>query len=452
MTPITRRWYPVLLLGAMATGACDFDQTTNPNSPDPIGANPSRVELGVAAAGMLIAFRTDFADFPLDMGIIGREVVRIDPSDPRFITELLGGPLDPGGDAFGGDHWADQYTAIRQGNLILAVLPTAADLSDVERSATSGYVKTLQALNYLMVLNSHTQDSIPIVTDTSVTAEPAPFQTNAAAFEHVVTLLEQAKAELQAGGGAFPFSLPPGFTGFNTPVTYLLFNRALLARVEVYRRNFAGALTALGESFINPLLPLEFGVYMDYGTGAGDLANPLSLDPQSGENFAHTSLESGAQFQVDGVTLDQRFVDKIVKRDTTSNQGITSDLGWIRYPSPGTPIPIIKNEELILLRAEANIGLSNLPAALLDINVVRERSGNLAPLGDLGTPDQAITELLYNRLYSLMFEGGHRWIDARRYGRLGTEPGAVDSLPVDRPGDQVFSTLPIPLDETNPRQ
>ena len=28
MTPITRRWYPVLLLGVLATGACSFDEST----------------------------------------------------------------------------------------------------------------------------------------------------------------------------------------------------------------------------------------------------------------------------------------------------------------------------------------------------------------------------------------------------------------------------------------
>jgi hypothetical protein len=184
---------------------------------------------------------------------------------------------------------------------------------------------------------------------------------------------------------------------------------------------------------------------MDYGTGAGDLANPLSIDPQQGENFAHPSLETGAQLQVDGVTLDQRFVNKIVSRPISSNNDLTSDLGWIRYPSPGSLIPIVKKEELILLRAEANIGLGNLPAALTDINTVRQTSGNLAALADLGTAEEALDELLYNKLYSLMFEGAHRWIDARHYGRLG-------ALPVDRTGDVVFSTLPIPTDETLPRQ
>jgi hypothetical protein len=440
-----RTWHALLLLGVLTSAGCSFDLSTNPNSPDPIGENPSRTELAVAANGMLIAFRTDFADFALDLGIIGREVYRFDGSDPRFTAELLLGPLDPGSDAFGGDHWADEYAAIRGGNLILAVVPTAADLTAEEQSATAGYVKTIQALNYLIVLNAHTQDSIPIVTDTSVTAPPAPFQTRTAVFAHVASLLDGALADLQAGGAAFPFGLPPGFDGFDTPATFAQFNRGLRARVAVYTDDFAGALTALASSFVDAPGSLDLGVYMDYGTGPGDLPNPLSIDPQQGENFAHPSLETGAQLQVDGVTPDQRFVDKIVPRPISSNNGLTSDLGWIRYPSPGTPIPIVKKEELILLRAEANIGLGDLPAALPDINTVRQTSGNLSALTDLGTPEAALDELLYNKLYSLMFEGAHRWIDARNNGRL-------DQLPVDRTTDIVFATLPIPTDETLPRQ
>lgn len=440
-----RMRHPVLLLGLLAAGACNFDLNTNPNSPDPIGANPSRVQIAVAANGMLIAFRNDFADLALDMGMIGREVLRLDAADPRFTTELLHGPLDPGGDAFGGDHWADEYAAIREGNLLQAVLPTASALSAAEQSATLGYLKTIQALNYLLILNTHTQDSIPIVTDTSVTAAPAAFGTNAAAYDHVVTLLDQARADLLAGGTAFPFALPPGFTGFNTPATFVQFNRALRARVAVYRSDFPGAVSALAESFIDPVGPLDRGVYMDYGTGPGDLANPLSLDPQAGENFAHPSLLTGAQFQADGVTRDQRFVTKIVTRASTTLDNLTSNLGWNRYPSPNSPIPFIKNEELILLRAEAAIGAGDFGTALTDINTVRVRSGLLPALGGFADATAALDELLYNRLYSLMFEGAHRWIDARRHGRLGT-------LPLDRPTgsppDVVFSTLPIPTDET----
>jgi starch-binding outer membrane protein, SusD/RagB family len=194
-------------------------------------------------------------------------------------------------------------------------------------------------------------------------------------------------------------------------------------------------------------------VYIDHGTGPGDFANPLAQDPLVGENFVHPSMKTDAQLQADGVTLDQRFLDKTVPRPLRSVGSdaslLSSDLGWIRYTTPSTPIPIIRNEELILLHAEASIGLLDLVTATDDINFIRTTSGRLAPIGLLPTPEAALDELLYNKRYSLMYEGGHRWLDARHYGRLAT-------LPIDRPAntppDVIFSTLPIPTAEVLSRQ
>jgi hypothetical protein len=62
-----------------------------------------------------------------------------------------------------------------------------------------------------------------------------------------------------------------------------------------------------------------------------------------------------------------------------------------------------------------------------------------------GRAANILDELLYNKLFSLLFEGGHRWVDARRYGRLG-------QLPVDTPDDVVHERYPIPRDEILPRQ
>ena len=436
----------VLLAAVLGMGACSFDLTTNPNSPDPIGEDPSRGQVQAAAIGMLMALRDDLQDFALDVGILGREALRIDGSDPRFISELLIGPLDPGGDPFGGDHWIEEYVAIREGNRILTALPTATLLSDEEASATSGYVKTLQALAFILVLDTHTQDSIPIDIPLDITAPPAPFVTNDAAWAHVITLLDEGNAELVAGGAAFPFTLPAGFTGFDTPATYATFNRALRARVAAYREDWAGVLTALTGSFLNTAASLQLGVYMNYGTGPGDFPNPLV--PSTVENFAHESLLSLAQNQGDGVTPDLRLTSKTATRGGLNSNGFSSELGFIRYPLPNSSVPIIKNEELVLLRAEANINLNDLTAALADINLVRTTSGGLEPLATLGTQDQAIDELLYNRLFSLLYEGGHRWIDLRRYGRLAlvSAGGDIPNSRAEGP-EAVFQTYPIPRDE-----
>ncbi len=451
MTPTTFTRL-LLALTVSGAGACDYD-IANPNSPAVIGENPSAPQVGAAANGILIATRQDLADWALDGAIWGREAFRIDPADPRYVQEMMQGPLDPGSRAFGGDHWLEPYSAIRSANDLLAVIGTASSLTPEQQSSTSGFARTLQGFNFIIILSSHTQDQIPIDVGRDASAPPAPFVSNAEAWNHVIALLDQGAAELV--GDAFPFTLPPGFTGFNTPATFLRFNRALRARVAVYRGDHAGALTFLSQSFIDPAAPMDLGVNMDFGTGAGDITNPLAVSSQTSENFGHPTLETQAQLQPGGA-LDQRFLNKLVKRpprsggttNTTPNQQFSSDLGWIRYPNPNSPIPLIRNEELILLRAEANISLGNLVDAVTDLNLVRQTSGGLAPYSGLVDQPSLINELLYNKRYSLMYEGGHSWIDYRRYG-LTANLQAIDR--VGPPPDVIFTTLPIPASETQPR-
>jgi hypothetical protein len=453
MTPLVKVSRLVLALVAIGGAACDFD-IANPNSPDIIGENPNRSQVAASAIGLLIATRADVADWALDGALLGREAYRFDGSDPRFTGEMMQGPLDPGSRAFGGDHWAEPYAAIRSANNLLAVIGTASALTAEEQNAVRGYAHTLQAYNFMVVLSSHTQDQIPIDVGTDVTAPPAPFVTNAAAWDRVIQLLDGAVPELQGGGTAFPFALPTGFNGFNTPADFVRFNRALRARVAVYRADYTNALTYLSESFlITPATPadLDLGVYMDFSAGAGDLPNPLAIDPRVGENFGNPLLRTQAQLQVDGVSLDRRFLTKLITRPLSSAgtpQVLTSDLGWVRYPSPNSPIPLIKNEELILLRAEANLGLTNVGPAVSDINLVRTLSGNLPVYAGLVDAASLLAELLYNKRYSLMYEGAHSWIDYRRYNLTGLLTG------LDRPGpppDTIFPTLPIPTSELLPR-
>ena len=118
----------VLALVVIGAGACNYD-IANPNSPGVIGDNPSAAQVGSAAQGILIATRQDVADWALDGAIFGREAYRIDAADPRFVQEMMQGPLDPGSRAFGGDHWLEPYSAIRSANDLLAVIGTASSLT-----------------------------------------------------------------------------------------------------------------------------------------------------------------------------------------------------------------------------------------------------------------------------------------------------------------------------------
>jgi hypothetical protein len=148
------------------------------------------------------------------------------------------------------------------------------------------------------------------------------------------------------------------------------------------------------------------------------------------------SFLTDAQRRADG-TPDLRASSKAQVTPTCLSQsGVTSCVKLTRYASVTADVPIIRNEELILLRAEANIALGDRAAALTDLNYVRVNAGGLAPLPS-NHAGNLVDELLYNRRYSLFFEYGHRWVDMRRYGRL-------DQLEKLLPVHRVFPLLPFP--------
>jgi len=105
----------------------------------------------------------------------------------------------------------------------------------------------------------------------------------------------------------------------------------------------------------------------------------LAQDPQTSDNLVHPSLAADAETQVGGGP-DARLLAKTVLRPSRTVSDLTSDRSFINYPSPGSPIPLIRNEELILILAEANLGLNNPANAAAYVNYIRRTSGKLAPI------------------------------------------------------------------------
>jgi hypothetical protein len=421
------------VLGALLLLGCNDLDVGDLNAPGVTETQDSPTRVGVLslATGLQIGGRFGVGQqngYVALLGILGREVYNFDPADPRFITEMVVGPLDGGSPAFGGNLYQQFYSNIRTANVLLQAMDNLSDtpplgMSPAEKEATLGYVQTLKAYDYLRVINTRDDLGAPVEVNIDPTGPPAPIKTKAEVFAAIVALLDSGQTQLQAVAAApFPFLLSPGYAGFDTPATFLKFNRALRARVAVYLADYAGALTALSTSFLDTTQPLTLGVYHSFSTAPGDSINNL-FDPNARAIVMDTALISAAQKQVDNVTPDKRIVDKTrVLSSTKSTQGLSSNLAENVYRTNSDGVPIIRNEELILLRAEANIGLNDLAAALTDINFIRQTSGNLPPLAGFASQTAALDELLYNKRYSLLFEGGHRWIDLRRYNRLTDIP------------------------------
>ena len=176
------------------------------------------------------------------------------------------------------------------------------------------------------------------------------------------------------------------------------------------------------------------GVYHVFGTGSGDQLNPAFFPRnQNGDvRLAHPL------FATDIEANDNRIGKALLRTDVASYQGLSSNRDVWVYTSSTAPVPIIRNEELILIFAEANIQLDHLTEGKDALNVIRNAHG-LADYSGTVSKNALIDEMLTQRRYSFFFEG-HRWVDVRRYDRL-------DELPVDRPDDDIWDKFPVPVTE-----
>lgn len=386
---------------------------------------------------------------------MARDFYRLDNAENRYINELIGrSPADYS--AFtGGGAFTNFYITARSANTILNAIDKADFLKPAEISATKGLARTLEALALYRALE--TRDSLGIAVDVNhpIDDPPAPFVCKPSALKTISAMLDSAAVDLAAGGASFPFDLPSGYSGFDTPATFLKFNRGLKGKVELYRAldhskptgaaGFTAAITALNQSFLDPTKDMDLGVYNTFSTAAGEDVNPIAdanifLNP-----FVGDSIQAG----------DARAAKILTVASKTLN-GVTSKYkSTVTDPSGlSNPIPVLKNSELILLRAQAEVGLGDLAAATVDVNTVRVADGKLAPLPTFTTATQAINAILYEKRYSLLGESAQRLVDLRAYGYLTPTGvatyGAVAGGP-GGPGDIFQTALPIPKTQLDTR-
>lgn len=392
--------------------------------------NASKDQLNGLVTGTLSGMRNNEGLYLDAVGVMGREMYRFSNADPRYVTELLGNaPLNNTG-FYITNPWSSRYRTVKNCNVLIDAATNSTLISDAERKGYLGFSKTMKAYELLMNLNLTYTNGIRI--DVSDPDNLGPILDYDASVAAIGSLLDEAQSDLS--GASVVFVLSPGFAGFTDAAGFTKFNRALAARVAVYREQWSDALADLNASFFELDGDFSTGASQVFSTGTGDQLNPAYFPQnQNGEvRLGHPSYEAEIE------TGDDRINKISLRTVAASNAGLSSDKDIWVYTSSIAPVPIIKNEELILIYAEANIQTGNFDEAIDALNIIRNGHG-LEDYSGAETKDALTDEMLTQRRYSLFFEG-HRWIDMRRYNKLG-------ELPLDRPGDQVWSALPIPLTE-----
>ncbi|HEV2832162.1 MAG TPA: RagB/SusD family nutrient uptake outer membrane protein [Hanamia sp.] len=415
--------------------SCKVDPIADPNNPGlvSIEQNATLGEIQNVVDGTESGMRNDMDFYFDDVGVIGREFYRFATSDPRYTSELLGSgnsTLD-NTTFYITRPFESMYRVVKNTNILIAALQnTKAAISDEERKVGIAYAKTIQAYEFLLAFNLEYGNGIRV--DVANPDSLGPFLSKEESLNAIQDLLNTANTDLKSNTTAFPFN--SSIFG-NMASEFSKFNRALAARVAAYRKDWPQANTALSESFLNLTGSLTAGAYYLFSTAGGDLLN-LQFYPL---NSSGETRVVQPNFISEAEAGDTRVPAKTSKRTSAESQdGLSSLYDFYVYKTNDARIPIIRNEELILLYAEVQAQLANPTDAVDAINIIR-RSASLGNYGGATDLNSLINEILKQRRYSLYGEG-HRWIDMRRYDKL-------DELPIDRPGDDVWIEFPRPANE-----
>ncbi len=439
-------------LGFLALTSCEVSEVFDPNNPTlgSVTTNANKSQLQVLVTGLEARHRGYLANAVQMFGSFGREVWPYFASDPRFVNDWLGiNRTETYPDFFGsGGTYITPYQAVKQANVLISAAQNSSFISDEEEKAYIGLANTVKGFQLIWPLMQQWDNGIRI--DVADPLNPGPRVSRAEALDAIRAILETGSNDLKAAGSSLPFTLTPGFAGFNTPEGLLKVNRAIAARVALYDEDWQGALTALSQSFMNlnatTAADLNVGPQHVYGQ-APDANNPLFYpfnQPTSTILIAHPALIE------DALPNDQRVVNKFAQRTVlVQNNSLRDAAGSLllgeyqdkRWASLSSSVPFIRNEELILIYAEAQLRLNNTDEAVEAINIIR----NIWGVGDYTgatTTDALLDEILFQRRYSLWAEGGHRWIDLRRTNKL-------NSTYVDlRDRGNLYTQVAIPVAET----
>jgi starch-binding outer membrane protein, SusD/RagB family len=461
------RKFAAFAIAAVVLAGCKDNPQVNPVDAPSVTALAgalTRTSLQALATGVLAQNRSAVSDlsFYTLAGIYGRDVYRIDASEPRYVSETLGGQPDPSSFA-GGRGWSPYYTSIRAENTVIGAVPGAAtnQVSALEKSATLGFIKTMKALDYYDLISL--RDTVGVSIQSDDPAVVTDIKCKPAVINYIAALLDSAQSDLNAAGAstALPFKLPSGFTAFGRDYSkvsnILLFNRALKGRIDFYRALnrqapqpslYATAITelttALGGAAPGavPASQLAFGPYYVFVPGGTEAApNPIS-DARVGLNPILTdSLQQGD-------TRASKIVSRALLTASAPFQSVNTTITYVGAVSSlanqARPIGILRDEELVFLRAQAENEAGLFAAATADLNSVRA-TYNLPPVA-ITSVTQGRSLILWDKRYSLLFEGPQRLVDLRAYGYLN-----ASYLRKETTTDPFNSAFPIPSGERDAR-
>ena len=427
------------MLMIVFVSACSLEPVIDPNfaSVNGVQINASKSQLNAMTIGQISLARNGLATYTLVVGTLGKELFNFNSTESRWMTELNGlRPID--NSAFYNTATTAFGLPVRQANIIISSVDNTASVTDEEKNAYRGVANTFKGLASLYMLNAQYQNGIRLdVKDPFKPSKPASYDES---LVGIAGFLEEGATQLDGAGAAFPFKVPTGFVGFDTPAKFKQFNRAIALRVAIYQKNWTKAATLLTQTFFNETGSLKAGPAHTFNPSAPDFGNPLI-------NTGSSTIVALEEIMKVAEVGDTRVSSKVTvvtpALNYTSGVTYSSKYKTNIFTTATTPFSIIRNEELVLIAAEIAAQQNNFTDARKFINIVRTAAGLPNLSATITTQAAYIDAILKERLYSLFYEG-HRWVDMRRYDKL-----SQIVLPPTTPVMKVLTQLERPVQEVN---
>jgi len=347
--------------------------------------------------------------------------------------------------------WNDGYTAILRANNVINNVDRI-DGDAAEKNQIKGEALAIRALVHFDLVRffakqytngaPNTDPGVPIIL-TSGIGEPAR-NTVAEVYDQVISDLEAAKTLLR-NDGVYRFS-PEG-------------DEALLARVYLYKGDWAKAATAAGSLIGNAQYSLSANVSAMFG-GPGSSEEIFTLKNESSENRGSDNLgnifipQGYGDIRVTTDLLDlyeagdsrATLIFKHTNNEYYVGKYLEQD-GVVGLASP----KILRLAEMYLIRAEARFRQNDTDGALDDLNELRLKRGAT----ELMSLPNGIRDILSERHRELAFEG-HTAFD---YWRTNTDmvrsqcgTGLEVSAPCTMAANSHLTVHPIPQREIDVNQ
>lgn len=382
-----------------------------------------------AAAGMYDELQSTSyygGDFTLFMDLSGPDVIHTgtftsfaDADDNNLTTD--NGSVDA--------MWAAAYRAIGRANTIIQKVPAIGSMSDADKNSVLGQAYFIRALAYHDLVKIFGQPlgglGVPIRLKPPESIEETFVVTRAStAAVYAQILSDLAAAEPLLAGTTDTHQATVGAV------------RALRARVDLYKQDYAGALAAARQVYTMgyTLAPNYASLFAAGVANTPENIFQLSFTAADASNLGYYYISKplgGRREVAPSSGYANSFPAGDVRKTVTAKNRTATSYYGAKFPSPAgdDDFHVIRFAEVVLIKAEAHANLGQLDSAAVEVNKIRVRAG-LAPVAvPFPSLVAAMTEIMNQRRWEFGLEG-QEWPDLVRWGIAAANYGTQGLYPI----------------------